>query len=900
MEATIPSKHSEMIKQLDNLTQGIVRIVKADGQTAGTGFVVTKDGSIVTCAHVVEYAGAKPGSTVSIVFHTGQQMYAARVDEKYWSAPTAGDVAILHLEGTLPHEVKPLRLGTSAGSSGHGFKTFGFPEAKPLEGMYGYGTIGDLTKGENGLPLLQLTNTTEVTPGFSGAPVVDDRTYRVVGMVTAITPVDKYQRQAETAFSVPSEFLQEIFPELQITNICPYVGLKPFTQDKADFFFGREALVEELANHLKNNPHFLAVVGSSGSGKSSVVQAGLLPYLDRVKLPGFNNICTVPYRYTAYIANPSEDLHSSLQKASDFALENTSSRIIIFIDQFEEIFALCPEPQKSKFLRFLAELVEQKLFGDRKLTLIIAVRADFYESLLSSALGQYLGVGQVNITPLNEAELRAAIAQPAAKVGLEIESGLADRIIEDLGTTPNPLPLLEFTLEQLCTNEQSRGKLTHADYEKIGKVTGAIGQWATETYRDLDKKEQLISKRIFTRLIHYGEGTIPDTKRRLLLSQLLTTNDEQLTRQVIKTLSDRRILVTDEETIDIIHEALLREWSDLRIWIKEQRHFLLWRQKLDERRIEWIDSKKDRGFLLRGLSLLEAEKWLQTPEVDLNSNEKTFIKESNKLRQIERIRLWILVGSIVSILIASVAIFINQRNQSQSDLFAAWSGAKQPSKDIETLEKFLNEAEKHKKIVNQKGQELKNTKWNRNNDLIRTLIYYATIQKTAYQIVKDDTKVQNKDIDKIKDIMNEAETNRSEIIHEYLIPVLNKSLQVQNYGTFLSGKDPEDLENQYTKESALQETYKIMFKTGADLNKDGMINTQEEANLIPSKTIWDIETAWRNNTKNSCGWCIQCIGNDPYKLGNNKILMQSLFYSSSTSYAEDRVRDVLGDRCNLE
>ncbi|WP_375503678.1 serine protease [uncultured Nostoc sp.] len=898
-----------MATQQDNLTPGIVRILKPDGKTAGTGFIVTKDGLIVTCAHVVEYAKAEPGGTVSLVFYARQQTYIGRVDEKYWSASTVGDIAILHLEGNLPNEVKPLQLGTSSGSSGHAFKTFGFPEAKPLEGMYGYGTIGDLMSGENGLPLVQLTNATEVTPGFSGAPVVDERTHRVVGMVTAITPVDKYQRQAETAFITPSEFLQEIFPALEITNICPYVGLEAFTKDKANFFFGREALVVELANHLKNNPQFLAIVGSSGSGKSSVVQAGLLPYLEQVKLPGFNKICTVSYRYTAYIANPSDDFHGYLQKYGIFNIEDTNSRIIIFIDQFEEIFALCPEPEQSNFLNSLTELVDQKLFQNNKITLIIAVRADFYDPLLRSPLGHFLGVGQVNITPLKETELREAIAKPAAQVGLEIESGLDERIIEDIGATQNPLPLLEFTLEQLCKNEHSNGRLTHVDYEKIGKVTGAIGQWANETYRNLDEKEQLITKRIFTRLIHYGEGTIPDTRRRLPIFQLLTTNDEQLTRQVIKTLADQRLIVTDAETVDIIHEALLREWSDLRIWIREQRSFLLWRQRLDERRTEWINNKKDQGLLLRGLSLLEAKKWLQKPEVDLNLDEQAFIKESTKLWQIEQFRLWAGIGSVVSLIIGGVVIFITQQNQKQLDLLDAWAGVSQIDNNIETLQKLFEEADKYKKVADKKSQNQINTKWDKDEDLMRAFSYYVTIQSTANKMLgetsKNQIKIKKSDLEKIKSIMAEAEKKRVEMIHSHLRPVLIQRLDAKNYGTYLSSNedDPVDGENLYTKESALQETYKIMFKTGADLNRDQKIDTQEEANLIPSKTLLEIENVWLNKTGNYCGWCNPCVGSgvgsEPHQLGKTYSIKQILFFSL-TSFVDDRFKSVMGDRCPLD
>lgn len=268
-----------------DLTTGIARILKPDGTTAGAGFVVCGDGLIATCAHVVEACGAGLGDRMTVVFHATGEEREVRVEPDWWRRPDAEDVAILRLEGPLPEGVMPVLLGSSRGTSGHPFKTFGSPAIEGVEGMWGYGTVGDPTS-EAGRPVLQLTGTTEVTPGFSGAPVLDTVTHRVVGMVTAITVPDRYGRLAQTAFITPTETLRAVCPALQVSDVCPYRSLDAFTEADAEFFFGRGRVVERLVKSLRREPRFLAVLGPSGSGKSSLVQAGLIPQLRQGAVPG--------------------------------------------------------------------------------------------------------------------------------------------------------------------------------------------------------------------------------------------------------------------------------------------------------------------------------------------------------------------------------------------------------------------------------------------------------------------------------------------------------------------------------------------------------------------------------------------------------------------------------------
>jgi hypothetical protein len=199
----------------EDLTRGIVGILQQDGRMAGTGFVV-HHGMVATCAHVVGLAGAGPDSTVHLIFHTTKGQQEAKVVPEYWRDPEAEDIAILRLEDPLPNGIKPVLIGRSPQKDGHRFSTFGYPPVRDKDGMYGYGTIGNLVPTGAAGFMLQLA-TKEVTAGFSGAPILDTDTGRVVGMVSTITPPDRYGRLQETTFVTPTETLKLVCPTLSIS-----------------------------------------------------------------------------------------------------------------------------------------------------------------------------------------------------------------------------------------------------------------------------------------------------------------------------------------------------------------------------------------------------------------------------------------------------------------------------------------------------------------------------------------------------------------------------------------------------------------------------------------------------------------------------------------------------------
>ncbi|MEH2306639.1 nSTAND1 domain-containing NTPase [Nostoc sp.] len=602
------------------LQAGIVRILDSDGDTAGTGFIVS-DQLVVTCAHVISQEETPP-ETVALVFLVhDHKTFTALVVVEYWRDQEHEDLAVLRLQEPLPAKAIPLKLGTSVHIEGHQFKTYGFPKSKPKNGMGGKGIIDNHTKAENDCTFIQLSSP-EITNGFSGAPVLDEQTNRVVGVVVERTSPDieevkiKSQkiimptgRGNNTAFAIPSSILCEVCLELEIEDICPYVGLSAFTEADKNYFHGRNKLITDLAKNLRDYPYFLAVVGSSGSGKSSVVRAGLFAELKQNSILGFENSRIIQFR-------PGNDPKESLVKALQYEIEvnnfweevekylvlpNLQNRTIIFIDQFEELFALCSLSIQEDFTEGLLNLIKKSSF----ITLIITIRSDFYEPLQNSSFGDWLKHGQVNVKPMTDEEVKLAIAEPARKVGLQLQPGLVELITKDIKNIRHFLPLLEFTLTELWKKEHENNCLTCKGYSSIEGVTGSLVQKAETTFSELNQSEQQLTRQIFTRLINYGSLGIPDTRLPPLSIAELEINgkENQDIHKLVTKFADARLLVTDvdeksRKTVEIIHDTLISSWKRLEDWVKEDRENLLLRQTIDQQALEWEKNNRNEGDLV--------------------------------------------------------------------------------------------------------------------------------------------------------------------------------------------------------------------------------------------------------------------------------------------------------------
>ncbi|MBN1935917.1 MAG: SUMF1/EgtB/PvdO family nonheme iron enzyme [Anaerolineae bacterium] len=440
---------------------------------------------------------------------------------------------------------------------------------------------------------------------------------------------------------------------------CPYRGLESFTEKHIDFYFGREAMSTCLAEKVRACP-FVAVVGPSGCGKSSLVRAGLVAALpDRdfhVFVPGDDPLHALAGLLVALLEPQASEitqiedtrkLADSLRGETTLLADITNRlrakypgrpNLVLVADQFEEMYTECKdEPLRQAFVAALLALTEEK-----GMAVILTLRADFYGYVLTNrVLGQAVSTGQINVLPMNEDELRAAIEQPTLHTGRTFEAGLVERILADVIGEPGHLPLLEYALKELWARQTSGGMLTHEGYEAIGQVEGAIAKRAEAIYAELDRRGQgEVVRRVLTRLTHYGQDT-EVTRRRATLDELVTQHTPRAAvESVVQALADKeaRLLVTgqgDAPMVEVAHEALIRGWEQLRRWLDEDRAFGLWRERLAAAIQEWQQSEEDRGALWRGALLAEAEGWLASRQADLNDSERAFVRNSLALREQE-------------------------------------------------------------------------------------------------------------------------------------------------------------------------------------------------------------------------------------------------------------------------
>jgi hypothetical protein len=652
-----------------DLSSGVVGVLKPDRTTvAGTGFVVASDGLIATCAHVVQYAGAGPGDTVDLIFHATSERRVAKVVPEYWRAPDAWDVAVLRLEGSVPDGAYSLLLGEAAEAYQHHFSTYGFPPSLDEVGMWGDGTISNFVHHPTAGPMLQL-RTTDVTAGFSGAPVLDIQTGRVVGMVSEITAPDQYKRLAETAFATSARTLLDVCSALQLSQVCPYRSLDTFTQDDAEFFFGRENMVRKLLNKLQREPSFLAVLGPSGSGKSSLIQAGLLPQLRAGRIPGSESWGVVSIRQ---YDDPFEELVAAgLTNASAGLVDGVKAwlidrpeceRLMLVMDQFEELFVSCPEPLRQTFVKQVTKLLD----SPSEITIVITMQDAFYSHFAHQApelAQEWLSGGSlVQITDLSKDELVDIVQKPAERVGLAFEDGLVEAIVNDALATISPeeaedtarstvLPLVEFALAQLWERRQD-GTLSRKAYDEIGGLTGRLTLWADRAYRALgahDDRLQSYARRIFTDLVRLGdEGEKNVHGRRRSFAELYQNEPEsEMIQQVIRQLTEARLLVTTDnippsgdESVEVINDALVRKWGRLHNWLREEKqNFEKWRREIRPQAQDWLDSypedpeRRDENKLLRGRELDQAESWVRRYGDNLTELEREFLSTSRYTRK---------------------------------------------------------------------------------------------------------------------------------------------------------------------------------------------------------------------------------------------------------------------------
>ena len=469
-------------------------------------------------------------------------------------------------------------------------------------------------------------------------------------------------------------------------TLCPYRGLQVFNEEHARWYFGRNGEIQRILEKLKNS-RFLAIIGPSGSGKSSLARAGLIPRIRDGALPGSDTwlisiLCpgTTPLAaLSAFLlrVSPEKGMTQTvdslyrdprtLHLATALALSQkpSATQLFLLIDQFEEIFTLCSsESERKQFLENLAYAGSQP---GGKLTVVLTMRADFYPKCATYPdFSTRLASHQFLVSPMNEDGLRQAIEAPAHLMDHQFEEGLVDTILRDISTQPGSLPLLEHALMELW--ERRRGSLlTLEGYREIGGIEGALAQRANSIFTQFSKKEQEIVKRLMLRLTQPGEGT-EDTRRRTEISQLTHSHSEQsMLDDVIHTLVNSRLLTVsrDETTnednlIEVSHEALIRGWPQLRKWIDADRDGIREHHRINEAAQEWMNMSQDEAFLFRGLRLGQALEWSTLHDDQLNEDERKFLSASQEQltkeeQTVTRRRQKTVAGLLIAFLLISVA-----------------------------------------------------------------------------------------------------------------------------------------------------------------------------------------------------------------------------------------------------
>jgi WD40 repeat protein/serine/threonine protein kinase len=455
-------------------------------------------------------------------------------------------------------------------------------------------------------------------------------------------------------------------PEGELYN--PYKGLRAFQEVDAGDFFGRQSLIEQLLMKLAHSPlegesegisRFLAVVGPSGSGKSSVVKAGLLPALRKGALPGSDHwfitemvpgphpldelelaLLRIAVKEPPSLLEQLEKDERGLQRAARRVLPE-GGELLLVVDQLEEVFTLVEDPQETAF--FLQSLYQAVSSLRSPVYVIVTLRADFYDRpLMHPDFSRLVEDRTALVLPLNPEELERAICAPAERVGAVFEKGLVPAIIADVVDQPGALPLLQYALTELFERRDSR-LLTTKAYQSIGGVLGALGRRAEEVYADLDKIRKDAAHQLFLRLVTLGEG-VEDTRRRVLRSELesLFDNQQSIIFNVIDSFGYARLLTFDHDpvtrtpTVEVAHEALLSEWRRLRDWLDESRADIRMQRVLANSAADWQEADRNPGFLLRGSRLDQFEAWAEGCPLALTQREREYLDTCIADRQVRQ------------------------------------------------------------------------------------------------------------------------------------------------------------------------------------------------------------------------------------------------------------------------
>jgi WD40 repeat protein/DNA-binding SARP family transcriptional activator len=528
--------------------------------------------------------------------------------------------------------------------------------------------------------------------------------WEVVTVATAAHPGDRFPDMSAFRLALSEAVGDQPAPAPRLVRRNPYKGLEPFEEiDTADFY-GRDDVVESLLEGVAEGG-LVAVVGASGSGKSSLVRAGLIPQLRDGAIPGSDEwsiVTMIPG------SDPFDEFHlalrdtavgvesgvgggtSELQDAFLAALDGPNGRALLVIDQFEELYA--PDLDEEIRERFLDNLVDLATDPARRVRVVITLRGDFADRPLSHpALGELMAGSTLLLAPMRPEQVERVIRGPAARVGVQVEPGLISEIIRDVADATAYLPLLQYVLSELF-ERRSEDRLTVGAYRSLGGVRGVLERTAEQVFSSLDDGAKATCRQLFLRMVHLGEHG-EETRRRLALTELPGLGNRADGDAVLDAFSRARLLIYDRDpvsrapTIEVAHEAVIHQWTRYRVWIDETRSELLAQRRISTAAQAWEESGEDPDYLLTGGPLATALDTAQSRLIDLNEPETRFVEESRsaadhaaereaarlqhevELEQRSRRRLVVGVATaVVALVVAVLGIFAWEQRQRAAEL----------------------------------------------------------------------------------------------------------------------------------------------------------------------------------------------------------------------------------------
>jgi hypothetical protein len=406
-----------------------------------------------------------------------------------------------------------------------------------------------------------------------------------------------YRAAIELDDATLADFDADLAPALD-DALCPYVGLSAFEEQTSGRFFGRERLIAAAVDRLANE-RVLAVLGPSGSGKSSILLGGVLPKLKALH---------PDWRFFDPLV-PGSDPLATLQAALGASTDATPA--VLVVDQLEEVFTLCDDHAVRD--AFMARLIAFVDAPEPRQTLLVTLRTDYEPYLAKYPRAQELfAAGELRATPLSAVELREAVEKPAESIGLKLETGLVAKLVDDVLGEPAALPLLQFTLLRLW-QERDHNRITLAGYARVGRSREALARAADKLYGNLLPEDQVIMRKILLRMVRPAAGE-ETTRRRVGIAELQQIGHApKNVERVLDKLLEARLVRRSGETVEVAHEALIRNWPQFVTWLEEKRAQLMRVRRLESLAEEWQRFDRHSGFL-DDEQLVEAEKWIDGDE----------------------------------------------------------------------------------------------------------------------------------------------------------------------------------------------------------------------------------------------------------------------------------------------